>query len=81
MVKIAEINQVPPGTGKVVRVGGKAIALFNINGTFHALDNVCTHRGGPLGEGKVHGTAMYSHVLPSMQEEALQKITKIVTQP
>ena len=58
MVKIAEINQVPPGTGKVVRVGGKAIALFNINGTFHALDNVCTHRGGPLGEGKVHGTVV-----------------------
>jgi nitrite reductase/ring-hydroxylating ferredoxin subunit len=58
MVKIAEINQVPPGTGKVVHVGGKAVALFNINGTFYALDNVCTHRGGPLGEGKVHGTVV-----------------------
>jgi nitrite reductase (NADH) small subunit len=56
MVKIGEVNQVPPGTGKVVRVGGKVIALFNISGTFYAVDNVCTHRGGPLGEGKIDGT-------------------------
>jgi nitrite reductase/ring-hydroxylating ferredoxin subunit len=57
-VKIAEINQVPSGTGAVVRVGTKAIALFNIDGTFYALDNVCTHRGGPLGEGRVDGTVV-----------------------
>ena len=49
IVKIADVHQVPPGRGKVVRVGGKVIALFNINGTFYAMDNVCTHRGGPLG--------------------------------
>lgn len=55
-MKIATINQVPRGTGKVVHVGGRAIALFNIDGTFYAVDNVCTHRGGPLGEGKVDGT-------------------------
>jgi nitrite reductase (NADH) small subunit len=46
------------GTGKVVHVGGKVIALFNISGTFHALDNVCTHHGGPLGEGRVNGTVI-----------------------
>lgn len=57
-MKISRINQVPPGRGAVVQVGGKAIALFNINGTFYALDNVCTHRGGPLGEGKVNGTVV-----------------------
>ena len=58
MVKIAEINEVPCGTGKVVRVGPKEIALFNINGSFYALDNACTHRGGPLGEGRVNGTVV-----------------------
>lgn len=57
-MKIATIDQVPRGTGKVVQVGGRAIALFNIDGTFYALDNVCTHRGGPLGEGKVDGTVV-----------------------
>ncbi len=58
MMKISEINQVPCGTGKVVQVGGKTIALFNINGIFYALDNACTHRGGPLGAGKVTGTVV-----------------------
>ena len=55
MVKIARIDQVPRGACKVVEAGGKAIALFNINGTFYALDNACTHRGGPLGAGRVDG--------------------------
>ena len=58
MVRVADINHVPPGTGKVIRARGRAIALFNISGTFYALDNVCTHRGGPLGEGKVDGTVV-----------------------
>ncbi len=58
MVKVSRIDQVPPGRGVVVRVGEKAIALFNINGTFYAVDNACTHRGGPLGEGRVDGTVV-----------------------
>jgi nitrite reductase (NADH) small subunit len=44
-----------PGTGKVVQADGKLIALFNLNGTFYALDNRCTHVGGPLGQGRVEG--------------------------
>lgn len=32
------------------------LALFNLDGTFYALDNRCTHLGGPLGEGAVDGT-------------------------
>jgi nitrite reductase/ring-hydroxylating ferredoxin subunit len=55
MVKVAEVSQVPPGTGKVVQADGKVLALFNLNGTFYALDNRCTHVGGPLGEGTVEG--------------------------
>ena len=38
---------VPAGTGKVVEAGGKTLALFNLGGTFYALDNRCTHLGGP----------------------------------
>ena len=56
MVKVAKVGDVPPGTGKVVHAGDKVLALFNLNGTFYALDNRCTHVGGPLGEGKVEGT-------------------------
>ena len=39
----------------MIEVGGKKIALFNVDGTFFAVDNTCKHRGGPLGEGELSG--------------------------
>ena len=39
----------------VAEVNGKTIALFNVDGTFYAIDNTCVHCGGPLGEGDVVG--------------------------
>jgi NAD(P)H-dependent nitrite reductase small subunit len=54
-VKVAEAAEVPAGTGKCVEAGGKQIAIFNVEGTFHAIDNTCLHRGGPLGEGELEG--------------------------
>ncbi len=55
-VKLASIKEVSPGKSKIVDVGGKAIALFNINGTFYAINNRCTHVGGPLGQGALKAT-------------------------
>ncbi len=55
LVKIATTNELSPGTGKAVEVEGKSIAVFNVAGTFHAIDNTCTHAGGPLGEGELAG--------------------------
>ncbi len=55
MQKAAEVATIGPGTGRVVQLGGKTLALFNLGGTFFAIDNACTHVGGPLGEGKVNG--------------------------
>ncbi len=55
-VKVARVDEVPAGTGKVVKAGTTELALFNVGGTFYALDNRCTHLGGPLGEGEVEGT-------------------------
>jgi 3-phenylpropionate/trans-cinnamate dioxygenase ferredoxin component len=43
------------GKGKAVESGGKRIAIFNVDGTFYAVDDTCTHRGGPLSEGMVEG--------------------------
>ena len=54
-VKVAQVSDLQPGTGKVVTVKDKAIALFNVDGTFYAIDNTCVHRGGPLGEGEMEG--------------------------
>ena len=52
-VKVAQTSDLLPGIGKVVQADGRNIALFNVEGTFFAIDNTCTHRGGPLGEGKL----------------------------
>ena len=37
--------------GKLVEAGGRSIALFNIGGSYYAIDNTCPHRGGPLSQG------------------------------
>ncbi len=54
-VKVFSTADLAEGQGKVVEAGGKAIALFNVDGTIYALDNTCLHRGGPLGEGILEG--------------------------
>ncbi len=54
-VKVATVSDVEPGKVKEITVNEKVIALCNVNGTFYALDNVCLHRGGPLGQGYVEG--------------------------
>ena len=58
LTKVAKTSEIPAGSGKVVEVGGKAIALFNAEGSFYAIDNTCKHRGGPLGEGSLSGTTV-----------------------
>ena len=53
--KVAKASELEPNHGKLVEVQGKKIALFNVDGKFHAIDNTCTHRGGPLSEGELEG--------------------------
>ena len=52
-VKAASKSEVPPGIVKVVDVEGHRIALCNVAGRFFAVDDVCTHDGGPLGSGRL----------------------------
>jgi nitrite reductase (NADH) small subunit len=44
-----------PGTNAVKEFpcGEKTICVANVNGVYSALDNVCLHQGGPLGEGTI----------------------------
>src|SRR5512136_2708978 len=46
-------RDLPPGMVKVVEVEGRRIAICNVDGEFFAVDDVCTHDGGPLGSGKL----------------------------
>ena len=55
-IKVAGVGDIAPGEARGVEARGKRIALFNIDGTFHAIDDTCTHRGGPLSEGMLMGT-------------------------
>ena len=57
-VKVAEVGDLAPGSGKCVEVNGKQIALFNVDGAWYAIDNTCLHRGGPLGEGELEGAVV-----------------------
>src|ERR1043166_8519774 len=58
LVKVAKTTDLPPGQGKTVEANGREIALFNVGGTFYAIDNTCKHRGGSLGEGELDGTVV-----------------------
>ena len=52
-VTVARVGEIPEGGVKVVRVDDQAIAVFNVGGEYYALDDVCTHDGGPLAEGPI----------------------------
>ena len=52
-VRIATIDQCPPGHGLEAVADGRIVALFNVAGTLHAVDGVCPHQGGPLGRGEL----------------------------
>jgi nitrite reductase/ring-hydroxylating ferredoxin subunit len=57
-VKVATTEDLAPGQGTMVEVSGKNIALFNVDGTYFAIDDACTHRGGPLSEGDLAGNEL-----------------------
>ncbi len=54
-VKVARTGELAPGRGKLVEVSGKKIALFQVEGDYYAIDDECSHQGGPLSEGDLDG--------------------------
>ena len=54
-VSVAKVSETPVGTITVHQVGDVRIALCNVNGRFYAIDDVCTHDGGPLDQGELQG--------------------------
>lgn len=54
-VKVAKAAEVKAGTARVVEAAGKRIALCNTGEGFHAIDDLCSHDGGPLDQGKLLG--------------------------
>jgi nitrite reductase (NADH) small subunit len=55
-VKLTTQSELPaPGEAKEFEVGDKVICVANVSGTISAMDNVCLHQGGPLGQGMIEG--------------------------
>ena len=55
-VEVATTSEIPTGGQLVVMTRGREVALFNVDGRVHAIDNICSHQGGPLGEGEFKGS-------------------------
>ncbi len=55
-ITIGKIDVLPEGRGANVQLkDGSEIALFNIDGSFYAVENFCTHRGSPLADSRLYG--------------------------
>jgi 3-phenylpropionate/trans-cinnamate dioxygenase ferredoxin subunit len=54
-ISIGKTGDVPAGEARVFKAAGKDVAVCNVDGTFYCIDDVCTHDGGPLGEGYLEG--------------------------
>ena len=52
--KTLKVNDVLPGQMKTVEFEGETVCIVNAGGKFYAINNVCTHEGGPLAEGTLN---------------------------
>ncbi|MDJ0754191.1 MAG: Rieske (2Fe-2S) protein [Ardenticatenaceae bacterium] len=62
--KIGKVEEISPGERRIVAVAGRSIGVFNVNGAFYALKNVCIHNQAPVCLGELSGT-----FLPSAPDE------------
>jgi nitrite reductase/ring-hydroxylating ferredoxin subunit len=56
--RVASLDEVPAGQPKLVELDGARIVLARVGDLVYACGDVCTHRGGPLSEGKLNGTRL-----------------------
>jgi nitrite reductase (NADH) small subunit len=54
-LRAAKKEEVPAGTIREFQLDGKTVAVANVSGKLFAINNVCLHRGGPLGQGELDG--------------------------
>jgi 3-phenylpropionate/trans-cinnamate dioxygenase ferredoxin subunit len=54
-IPICKVSDLPEGGKLVVEAGDRLIAVFRVGGRYYAIDDLCTHDGGPLAEGPLDG--------------------------
>lgn len=52
-VKVATVDDIQLGERVLIELDGIRIAIFNLDGTYYAIEDTCTHDGGPLVEGEI----------------------------
>jgi 3-phenylpropionate/trans-cinnamate dioxygenase ferredoxin subunit len=52
-IKVATVDEIPLNGSRLVEIDYMRIALFNLGGEIYAIEDVCTHDGGPLVEGEI----------------------------
>ena len=57
-VRAASAAEIPPGGFKEVRLDDRTIAIFHLSDGYYAIEDVCTHDGGPLAEGILEGNVI-----------------------
>jgi nitrite reductase (NADH) small subunit len=55
---LTEVGNVPQREGRLVEIGGRQLAVFNLGERFVVIDNRCPHKGGPLSDGIVAGDSV-----------------------
>jgi nitrite reductase/ring-hydroxylating ferredoxin subunit len=55
---VAKVGDVEPGDVKAVKAAGMALALYNLDGTYYATEEICTHAYASLAEGFVFDDAI-----------------------
>jgi len=63
-IPVAQVGDLAPGEMRLVEVRGHSIGLFNVDGDYVAVLNVCPHELAPVCRGRLSGTT-----LPSMPGE------------
>ena len=82
-LRIATVEDCPPGKSLETVAGNHVVALFNVDGKFHALDGVCPHQGGPLGQGSLNGCIVTCpwHGWQFDVQTGANQINRNITQP
>lgn len=54
-IQVAKVNEITPGDRKLVQIDDDIVAVFNVDGQFYAIADICTHDDGPLADGELNG--------------------------
>jgi nitrite reductase (NADH) small subunit len=57
-LRATRVDEISEGTIREFQIDGKTVAIANVAGRLYAIDNVCLHRGGPLGQGELAGSTV-----------------------